>query len=50
MLKRSSTLMQTDKAANKILELLETLAESNDGVGLHFLAGQINLPESPLVS
>jgi len=46
MLKRSSTLMQTDKAANKILELLETLAESNDGVGLHFLAGQINLPRT----
>lgn len=46
MLKRSSASMQTDKAANKILELLEILAESNDGLGLHFLAGQINLPRT----
>lgn len=46
MLKRSSTSMQTDKAANKLLELLETLAESNDGVGLHLLAGRISLPRT----
>lgn len=46
MLKRSSTSMQTDKAANKLLELLEILAESNDGVGLHLLAGQISLPRT----
>jgi DNA-binding IclR family transcriptional regulator len=46
MLKRSSTSMQTDKAANKILELLEALAESNEGVGLHVLAGRICLPRT----
>lgn len=46
MLKRSSASMPTDKAANKILELLEILAESNDGLGLHFLAGHINLPRT----
>ena len=46
MLKRSSASMQTDKAANKILELLETLAESNEGMGLHSLAGSINMPRT----
>ena len=46
MLKRSSASMQTDKAANKIVELLEALAESDNGVGLHFLADKISLPRT----
>lgn len=46
MLKRSSVSMQTDKAANKILELLEILAETNDDLGLNFLATKINMPRT----
>ncbi len=46
MLKRSSASMQTDKAANNIVKLLEILAESDTGVGLYFLADTINLPRT----
>jgi DNA-binding IclR family transcriptional regulator len=46
MLKHPSASMQTDKAATKIIELLEALTESDRGFGLHYLAGCIKIPRT----
>lgn len=46
MLKQSSASMQTDKTVIKIVELLEALAESDNGFGLHYLAGCIKIPRT----